>query len=168
MIGNELREILEIAAARLDECDSFLLLNDLQEECITHKFAEYLNQELRKTQDWATKRYSVDCEYNKHELEPKRVPDTFFATGDDKGVIPDIVIHQRGHDRENLLVVEVKKSSNRNIGNREAYARWKLNEYRRTLGYIYTFYICFMTGDTYRAMRQCDPKCPCWVVFEFH
>jgi hypothetical protein len=59
--------------------------------------------------------YSVDIEYNRKGpgLEPKdiEIPD---ENGDltISRVFPDIIVHERGHNFRNLLVVEVKKSTN--------------------------------------------------------
>lgn len=59
--------------------------------------------------------YDVDIEYNRRGLglEPKDIemPDEngVLTTG---RVFPDIIVHQRGHNFRNLLVIEVKKSTN--------------------------------------------------------
>jgi hypothetical protein len=58
--------------------------------------------------------YKVDCEYNRHGDETKRLQYPFrrvILQPDDldaKTVYPDIIIHQRGHDNDNLVVIEVK------------------------------------------------------------
>lgn len=46
--------------------------------------------------------YHVDCEYNRHGDDPKT---------DDRGLNfrPDIVIHVRGNDENNLIMIETKK-----------------------------------------------------------
>jgi hypothetical protein len=58
----------------------------------------------------------VDCEYNRHgnEIKRLRVPrdDIDWDDTEAKTVFPDIVVHERGNDENNLLVIEVKKSSN--------------------------------------------------------
>ena len=96
------------ALERLFANDSYLLEVDANERSISHKFGAYLQQELPN--------YSVDCEYNRDGIEPKRIaylglhPDE--EDTESKTVFPDIVAHIRGQ-RHNYLVVEFKKSSNK-------------------------------------------------------
>jgi DUF4097 and DUF4098 domain-containing protein YvlB len=88
--------------------DSFLLSADTNERTITHKFAEYLQREFPA--------WHVDCEYNRHGAEIKRIeaPDDKPEYDDIEGktVFPDIIVHLRNTD-ENLLIVEAKKSTSR-------------------------------------------------------
>lgn len=77
--------------------DAFLLENDAHEQAITHKLAVHLQNEFRS--------YDVDCEYNRHLLNSKLY---YVEDGVNSGR-PDIVIHKRGNDSRNLLVIEVKK-----------------------------------------------------------
>ena len=104
------------------------------ERAIAHRLAFYLELELRESgivEDGGL--VSVDCEYNRHldGLKHQRVsPDLLEIVkkarrkvkriSDDSGfyvisVAPDIVVHQRGKDGLNLLVVEMKKKSNPEI-----------------------------------------------------
>jgi hypothetical protein len=55
--------------------------------------------------------HDVDFEYNRHGLDPKRISWPGSDQEPTELVIPDLVIHHRGIDNKNLLVVEVKKSS---------------------------------------------------------
>ena len=48
--------------------------------------------------------YDLDCEYNRKG--------TNIKTLDEQNIIPDILIHKRGDDNMNLLVIEIKKSDN--------------------------------------------------------
>lgn len=56
--------------------------------------------------------HEVDFEYNRHGMDPKRIhwPGSVSAEPTEL-VIPDLVIHRRGTDARNLLVIEVKKVS---------------------------------------------------------
>jgi hypothetical protein len=91
--------------------DAFLLQSNVNELSISHKLAEYLQVEF---QGW-----QVDCEYNRdHDLTKQLdVPKDATRTDDTeaKTVFPDIIVHQRNKS-ENLLVIEVKKSSNPDDG----------------------------------------------------
>ena len=56
----------------------------------------------------------MDCEYNRHEDDIKRLEflcseETRSDDRNAKTVFPDIVVHQRGNDDSNLLVIELKK-----------------------------------------------------------
>ena len=95
--------------------DSDLLKRDVNERSITHKLAEYLQIQFDK--------WNVDCEYNKNgdvikELEGikdalNKIPDCVEHITTDR-VFPDIIIHLRGDNTSNLLVIEVKKRTNPN------------------------------------------------------
>ncbi len=51
-------------------------------------------------------------EYNRHGLDPKAITLPPACRRGARGlVVPDLVIHQRGSDQANLLVLEVKKQS---------------------------------------------------------
>jgi len=89
------KEKVEKTVRLLLRNDLFLLKNDSDEWTISHKLAEYLQQEFL---DW-----HVDVEYNRDKDQVK--------TLDGERVRPDIVVHIRNTD-SNLLVIEVKKSSN--------------------------------------------------------
>lgn len=94
---------------KLREYDCFLLKENVNERSITHKLAEYLQQEF--------KNLDVDCEYNRmlneNSNNPKRMifPIKSIKNNDTeaKTVFPDIIIHNRDSKNENLLVIEVKK-----------------------------------------------------------
>jgi hypothetical protein len=105
--------------------DFNLLVRDVNERSISHKLADYLQSEFNELE------LKVDCEYNGHGdnektldadekmievLEQKydaqelkeKLRDTNAIT-----VFPDIIVHKRGTDERNELVIEIKKSSNK-------------------------------------------------------
>jgi hypothetical protein len=86
--------------------DLFLLENDVHERTIAKVFADYLKPHFPGHQ--------VDVEYNPHRLDVKAVhlPED-CGGGGRKLIYPDVIVHQRGHDKENLLVVQLKKTTNR-------------------------------------------------------
>ena len=105
---------LERAKAAFLEADSYLLDVGANERSMTHKFAEYLQREFTG--------WTVDCEYNRDGDIPKRLrlrmhERVSIADEDAQTVFPDIVVHHRGRQAEgelrNLLVIEAKKSTNR-------------------------------------------------------
>jgi hypothetical protein len=90
--------------------ERLLLDVNASERSISHKLAEHLQDQFR--------RLNVDCEYNRYGTDIKRLqfPGDSSSGMDDleaKTVFPDIIVHERGHDDNNLLVIEIKKSTSR-------------------------------------------------------
>lgn len=59
-------------------------------------------------------KYQVDCEFNRHGKDPKRLSEKSLnhrSTGQchNQGDRPDIVVHSRGSDDYNLIFIEIKK-----------------------------------------------------------
>jgi hypothetical protein len=105
------KEKVEAALRKLRSQDSFLIQMDTNERAISHKLAEYLQEEFL---DW-----NVDCEYNRHGCDVKKlknvsVPNESIGWDEPeaKTIFPDIIVHRRNTDENNLLIIEVKKSSN--------------------------------------------------------
>ena len=69
------------------------------ERAIVFRFGIYFQQELNKIPE--LKELNLDCEYNRKGLDPKSI------TIKDR-IIPDIILHQRGNNNHNLLVLEFK------------------------------------------------------------
>ena len=93
------------------EC--FLLKNNLNERSITHKLAEYIQKYFSD--------YNVDCEYNRNMADIKKIElisqkniSETDAEGNTVSVYPDIIIHKRGSNDSNLIVIEVKKANSNN------------------------------------------------------
>ncbi len=113
-----------------NECDLFGI--GVNERSISHKVAEYLQYEFSDIK--------VDCEYNRHGLraDPKNL--------NGKRIFPDIVVHRRGTDIENLLVIEVKKNGRSQSA--LDHDKWKLEEltkrkgeFRYQLGLLLEFHV---------------------------
>jgi hypothetical protein len=106
---NEVRQRLERALRRLRDADLYLLENDLSERCIAARLAMYLQPEFGD--------YAVDVEYNRAGDTPKRLnlPDECANYRDRNGdalAVPDVIVHRRGPAGPNLLVLEMKKTTN--------------------------------------------------------
>ena len=78
--------------------ESDLLERENYEVTISCKFAQYLFMEFSG--------FDVDCEYNKHIDREKSIDEL------NKNVRPDIVIHKRGTDKDNLVYIEIKTDHN--------------------------------------------------------
>lgn len=137
--------------------ESFLFSENLNERTLTHKLAEYIQKYFQD--------YHVDCEYNSmmlgEEYITKRLNLNIENVNTDditqKTVFPDIIIHKRGDNVDNLVVIEVKKKENNHS---KEFDLKKLEAFKRELNYTWAFYIEFdnlgiveikvvETGDVY-------------------
>jgi hypothetical protein len=100
--------------------------------------------------------HAVHTEYNKHGVLPKDIepPNSQgtrrywqaahaairFLT---RKVYPDIIVHQVGHDDENILVIEVKKSTNATPDHADLA---KLKQIKKEIAYRYALFIRVSTG----------------------
>ncbi|GAB4314094.1 MAG: hypothetical protein Kow0019_13670 [Methanobacteriaceae archaeon] len=131
------------ALNKLFKNDHYLLFADANERSISHKFAEYLQQEF---EEW-----NVDCEYNRDHHDIKRISDwknrclkeKEYEDADAKTVYPDIIIHHR-NTRNNLLVIEIKKSTNTDNGKCDIK---KIRNFIKELNYKYGIFINFKVGE---------------------
>lgn len=101
---NELQKLIMKALKLLIRNDIKLIKNQSREECINHKFAQYL-EELLKSGGVLTKlELDVDVEYDKYKEDEKK-----SSCG--RNIRPDIIVHKRksGH-KNNLMVIEAKKN----------------------------------------------------------
>ncbi len=128
---DELERILRSCLKKLRKLDKTLLDINVNERTITHKLAGYLQQNFPE--------FNVDCEYNRFEdlVKKLKLPKDKINWDDIEAKIisPDILIHKRGIQEDNLLVIEVKKSSNINPGD---FDRMKLQQFRQE-PYSYTY-----------------------------
>lgn len=142
---NEVHKKVDQAIAQLLEKDTYLLEIDANERAISHRLGLYLQLLF---EDW-----HVDCEYNRNLDNPKRLKTykKFFyenqrvwniAETDPITVFPDIIIHERC-TRNNLLIVEIKKTTSR-IGSEFDY--FKLREFKYQYGYIHALFLKLITG----------------------
>ena len=76
------------------------------ERSIVFRFAHYLQNLI--IEDDELKEYNLDCEYNRNGAECKGLPS--FPNG----TYPDLIIHKRGSNEHNLLVMEFKTYWNKN------------------------------------------------------
>lgn len=118
MDEKDMLEKVESAIIMFFKCDSELMDVNANERSISHKLGEHLQAEFPKM--------NVDCEYNRRgervkkmnkiveDSEPVLIDDT-----DGQTIFPDIIMHRRRNDNENLLVTEIKKSTSRVSRNRD-------------------------------------------------
>ncbi len=142
MNKSEIKQIIEKSLEELVACDNEILEININERTISHRLAVYLEKYFNG--------WSVDCEYNRdHDdikildrlIERNRTNDTEAKT-----VFPDIIVHKR-MSNENLLVIEMKKSTNTSQKNRDKDEE-KLKAFKRELGYDFAVFIDVGVGDS--------------------
>lgn len=130
MEAGEVKERLDQALAMVIKHDRYLLENNLAERCIAGRLAMYLQQ--------AFPELNVDVEYNRHGITPKmlELPENCADYRNEDGeafVVPDVIVHRRGPGGPNILVLEMKKSSNPNRRGIRDYER--VRSFREQLQY---------------------------------
>ena len=98
MDKKSIKTLIERALKELIGRDIDLIHRKVREECINHRLACYLEQFLSEYKCGIE--YSVDLEYNKTIDENKNI----------KAIRPDIIIHERKNNDNNLIAFEIKKN----------------------------------------------------------
>jgi hypothetical protein len=96
-----LDELLECAFDELYKNDQYLLKHVVHERSIVFRFGHYLQNLMDGTGKFQG--YDLDFEYNRNGRKPKRIP-----SHPRNGAFPDLIIHRRGSNKHNLLVMEFK------------------------------------------------------------
>jgi hypothetical protein len=79
--------------------DKILVAYKTREESLSHRIGCYLRDEFEGKN--GSEYCKVDCEYDKFGEIGKGIGS--------KGIRPDIIVHKRGNQSNNLIVIEVKK-----------------------------------------------------------
>jgi len=74
--------------------------NHVSERGIVFRFGIYLEKVCKKQKFFDS--YNIDAEYNRNFYEPKYLPKS------PNGSYPDLIIHKRGSNDFNLLIIEFK------------------------------------------------------------
>jgi hypothetical protein len=122
---------LNSALRRVTDCDRYLLEFDLSERCIASRLALYLQNEFPE--------HTVDVEYNRDGAIPKRLglPEECANHRNPDGealAVPDVIVHRRGPEGPNILVLELKKTTNRDLRDCD---RARVYALREQLGYSF-------------------------------
>ena len=153
MNREEATALVNSAIDKLVEHDSALLALDVTERSLSYRLAHYmaLSEAIRPP-------LTVDCEYNRHFGDPKRLrlPPRKALDREIRAttVFPDILVHARNSDANNLVVLELKKP-----GEDIAYDELKLRAFREELGYIHAAHVILghtTSGVLVREIRWVD------------
>ena len=130
-------------------------MTNLSERCIAARLAMYLREYFAD--------YDVDVEYNRHGEDKKQLYDLVYDhdcardRGDEgQTVLPDVIVHRRGVDDSNLLIIEMKKSANRGGIERGGIEkdRRRIQAFRKELGYkIGALVVCKTQGQSEISME---------------
>lgn len=130
----DVEQLLKAALDAFHVAELHLLRTDASERSMTHRLALHLTPLFPA--------FDVDCEYNRDGFDVKRLALHEREAKDDDTeavtVFPDIVVHRRGDNEANLLVIEVKKA--RSAVNAE-YDMLKLQAFKRDLKYRHTVHL---------------------------
>lgn len=145
MKTREVRDRLAQATARVENDDCHLLMIDVSERCIAARLAMYLREYFAN--------HDVDVEYNRDGRDTKRLHELIYhhqcpRDRDEEGktVLPDVIVHRRGLQDSNLLIIEMKKSTN--PGGIEEDRR-RIRAFRKELGYrLGALVVCKTKGQS--------------------
>lgn len=121
---DQILDCIENTIKSVYQFDNQLIKFDVHEQAFAHRFAVYIERNI----DLLTpvKKYAVDCEYNRAptDLEiifknadgtfPISIPsiDEYTKKNNIRIIRPDIIVHRRGTNKKNLIVIEIKKDAN--------------------------------------------------------
>lgn len=136
MEQEDIERIVTAALADLYEQNLGILRLDVAERTICARLAALLQPYFD--------RHEVHTEYNRHGIEPKEIelPDAQGVLTTSR-VHPDIIVHQPGHDDENILVIEAKKTTNA-ISDDADLA--KLAQIKHQIGYRFALFLRLPAG----------------------
>lgn len=115
----DLERIIKVALDELYRKDIYLITHEptdlsnggdahVSERGIVARFLIYL--ERLRLKNCHLKGYNLDVEYNRNLDEPKYLPGTIWKNN---GAFPDMVLHIRGNNDGNILIVEFKTHWNK-------------------------------------------------------
>ena len=134
----QIKNVIKTSSQELIDKDFFLLKYDVSERAITHRFAIYLENQLKSHFPG----YQVDCEYNRDGIglgaKIVRMKEDSEKLGYKlRKVFPDVIVHKRG-EQSGLIAIEIKKT-NQSIDRDTK----KLKAYKEILKYPHAFQIIF-------------------------
>jgi hypothetical protein len=97
---DDLKSIISKSIDNLFANDTHLIYRNRCERSISFHLGCYLYKEMKES-SWLMD-YHIDSEYNKNINDIKKIKDA--------NIIPDLIIHKRGSNNENIAVIEIKHS----------------------------------------------------------
>lgn len=106
----ELKTIVNRAIGSLYRYDISLMERRANERSIAFRFGLYFNETIRTSSFAEDPDLTIDFDYNRNLDQIKNMQ----GFNDTHGVYPDIILHHRGFNDKNMLVIEFKGIWNRN------------------------------------------------------
>ena len=103
----ELKRLIDHSINLLYENDYYLIQNKVHERTIVFRFGLHFYKLLQETNNYSG--YDLDSEYNKNRGECKK------TVNFPKGTYPDMILHKRGTNDFNIMIIEFKTYLGRNI-----------------------------------------------------
>lgn len=136
----EIEKLVTESLLSLWQRDYLLFEYKVKEECINHRLALYFEILYPKIKH-DDLFHSVDSEYNKNASNKNK---TIIVEEIPMGIRPDIIIHKRGDNRDNLLACECKH------GRLNKFDRVKLTSLLNDpFNYLFTIGISYFPGKLY-------------------
>lgn len=133
----ELKEIINDALEWLYDEDILLIQNRTHERSIAFRFGLYFDNLFLDSTFGKDEDLTIDFDYNRNGGNVKNME----GFSEIHGIFPDIIIHHRGFNDKNILVVEFKGTWNRNNSARkddfrklEGFTHREINDYQYGLG----------------------------------
>ena len=123
-------ELVKEAMKILYEEDSILFKNNVSERCLVYNFAKHF-VELLNPREYIE--LNVDLEYNRNCKGMKTIGNQLIS-------YPDLILHKRGTNSNNKMVIEFKKWNNKTKLNND---REKLKCFKIEYGYEISMLIVF-------------------------
>lgn len=101
--------LIELLKKSVDKCyadDKTLIDRSMERTSVARIFYYMQNLIVRSKNFECFREYNLDCEYNRNMEDGKRLADN------ERGKIPDVILHKRGSNDSNLLILEFKSAEN--------------------------------------------------------
>lgn len=111
--------LLDAAIKEFYVKDEYLIQERVHERTCVARIAHYLQNMLDKDEAWRD--LNADCEYNR-QVPDEKLSDSCVCEESEYemySVYPDLIVHHRGYNDKNLLVVEFKHACNDSEKNRK-------------------------------------------------
>jgi len=109
---DEIIKIVDISLNTLYENEEYLFENGVSERnlvfILQDTFICFLKNIIK------TKKYSVDCEYNRNVFNERKYKEIIYE-GKNHKIFPDFILHERGSNSNNILAIEFKNFNNNKI-----------------------------------------------------
>jgi hypothetical protein len=113
---DELKQMIAAALHNLYDYDFSLIERKANERSIAFRFGLYFSQILTESSFGSDNDLTIDFDYNRNGYAVKGMQ----GFSKSHGVYPDIILHHRGYNDKNILVIEFKGIWNNNNTTRNA------------------------------------------------